>query len=81
MKTAKTVAQKFGDAKKQLNGFICKFKPEHQSLIPAVRKALCKRFSMANELAYDNYNFFVIGYGPTELRIGLRRFGEQRCHP
>jgi hypothetical protein len=31
-----------------------------------VRKALRKRFPTANELAYDNYNFFVIGYGPTE---------------
>jgi hypothetical protein len=35
-------------------------------LIRAVRKALRKRFPTANELAYDNYNFFVIGYGPTE---------------
>lgn len=25
-----------------------------------------KRFPTANELVYDNYNFFVIGYGPTE---------------
>ena len=25
-----------------------------------------KRFPSAYELAYDNYNFFVLGYGPTE---------------
>jgi hypothetical protein len=31
-----------------------------------VRKALRRRFPTATELVYDNYNFFVIGYGPTE---------------
>lgn len=31
-----------------------------------MRKALRKRFPTANEIVYDNYNFFVIGYGPTE---------------
>lgn len=35
-------------------------------MIRALRKALRKRLPAANELAYDNYNFFVIGYGPTE---------------
>ncbi|MGH7581844.1 MAG: hypothetical protein ACREL5_01310 [Gemmatimonadales bacterium] len=25
-----------------------------------------KRLPTANELVYDNYNFFVIGYGPNE---------------
>jgi hypothetical protein len=54
------------DAEKQLNCFVDKFEPEHQRLIRAVRKALRKRFPTANELAYDNYNFFVIGYSPTE---------------
>ena len=50
----------------QLRSFIEKFEPKHQGTIRAVRKALRKRFPTANELAYDNYNFFVIGYGPTE---------------
>src|SRR5207244_4347616 len=54
------------DAERQLRDFIAKFEPKHQTLIRAVRKALRKRFPTANELAYDNYNFFVIGYGPTE---------------
>jgi len=31
-----------------------------------VRKALRKRFPTAYEVVYDNYNFFVIGYGSTE---------------
>jgi len=50
----------------QVRSFIAKFTPEHQALIRAVRKALRKRFPTAYELAYDNYNFFVLGYGPTE---------------
>jgi hypothetical protein len=50
----------------QLDSFIDKFGPENQTLIRSVRKALRKRFPTANELVYDNYNFFVIGYSPTE---------------
>ena len=58
--------KKSSDAEKQLKRFIGKFEPAHQRLIRAVRAALRKRFPTANELAYDNYNFFVIAYGPTE---------------
>ena len=54
------------DAEKQLKGFVEKFEPRHQRLIRAVRKALRRRFPTAYELAYDNYNFFVIGYSPNE---------------
>jgi hypothetical protein len=54
------------DAEKQLRCFIDKFEPRHQGLIRAVRRALQKRFPTATELVYDNYNFFVIGYSPTE---------------
>src|SRR5258705_3469359 len=54
------------DAEKQLKDFVEKFEPRHQALIRAVRKALRKRFPTAYELAYDNYNFFVIGYSPSE---------------
>jgi hypothetical protein len=50
----------------QVQGFVAKFEPRHQSLIRAVRKVLRKLFPTAYELAYDNYNFFVLGYGPTE---------------
>ncbi len=64
----KTVAKGVqpASAEKQLRSFIEKFEPKHQLLIRAVRKALRKRFPTAYELAYDNYNFFVIGYSPTE---------------
>ena len=55
-----------GDPEAQLDRFIDKFEPKHRTLIRAVRKALRKRFRAACELVYDNYNFFVIGYSPTE---------------
>jgi hypothetical protein len=54
------------DAEAQLKSFIGKFSPAHQKLIRSVRKGLRARFPTATELAYDNYNFFVIGFGPTE---------------
>ena len=53
-------------AEEQVRSFIGKFEPEHQTLIRAVRKALRRRFPTAYELVYDNYNFFVLGYSPTE---------------
>lgn len=49
-----------------LRSFIKKFEPKDQRLIRAVRAAVRKRFPTANELVWDNYNFFVIGYSPTE---------------
>jgi hypothetical protein len=54
------------DAEKQLKSFIDKFEPKNQALIRAIRKALRKRLPTANELAYDNYNFFALGYCSTE---------------
>jgi hypothetical protein len=50
----------------QLQSFIAKFEPTRQSLIKDVRAVLRTRFAGANELVYDNYNFFVIGYSATE---------------
>jgi hypothetical protein len=50
----------------QLTSFIAKFSPPNQTFIRSVRKALRKRLPTANELVYDNYNFFVIGYSTTE---------------
>src|SRR6058998_2843164 len=53
-------------AEKQLKTFIDKFEPKHRTLIRAVRRAMRKRFPASCEMVYDNYNFFVIGYSPTE---------------
>ena len=50
----------------QLRGFIAKFDPAMGKLIRQCRSALRQRFPTANELVYDNYNFFVIGYCTTE---------------
>jgi hypothetical protein len=53
-------------AETQLQGFINKFAPKHRAVIRAVRKVLRKRLPTANELVWDNYNFFVLSYGSTE---------------
>jgi hypothetical protein len=50
----------------QLRIFIEKFDPQHQTIIRAARKKLRKRFPTSTELVYDNYNFFVIGFGPND---------------
>jgi hypothetical protein len=63
---SKRASPSAGGAEQQLAAFIAKFGPADQRLIRAVRSALRKRFPTANELVYDNYNFFVIGYSPTE---------------
>lgn len=51
---------------KQLQSFIEKFDSKHQAVIRGARKVLQKRLPTANELVWDNYNFFVIGYSATE---------------
>jgi len=51
---------------KQLAAFIAKFDPAMARRIRSVRLALRRRFPTANELVYDNYNFFVIGYCSSE---------------
>jgi hypothetical protein len=67
MKTTKRIASR-ADAtgEQQLAGFIKKFDSKNSALIRSVRKVLRERLPTANELVYDNYNFFVIGYCSTE---------------
>src|ERR1700722_3896120 len=67
MKSATKVASKAPAAdEQQLTAFINKSEPKNAALIRSVRTALRKRLPTANELVYDNYNFFVIGYCTTE---------------
>ena len=67
MKAAVKVALEVSaDAEEQLRSFIDKFDPNDQALVRSMRKALRKRLPTANELVYDNYNFFVIGYCSSE---------------
>jgi Domain of unknown function (DU1801) len=54
------------NAEEQLQSFIRKFDAKHQTIIREARKILQKRLPTANELVWDNYNFFVIGYSATE---------------
>jgi len=51
---------------RQLDRFLAKFEPKTRSLIKAARGVLRRRWPEANELVWDNYNFFVIGYCTTE---------------
>jgi hypothetical protein len=53
-------------AERSVKTFLAKFDSKHQTVIREVRKALQKRLPTANELVWDNYNFFVIGYSATE---------------
>src|ERR1700693_3849300 len=67
MKTRTKVASQVGaSGEQQLESFINKFDSRNAALIRSVRKTLRKRLPTANELVYDNYNFFVIGYCSTE---------------
>lgn len=67
MKTSKRIVSKTAaTGEQQLAGFIEKFDSKNAALIHSVRKALRKRLPTANELVYDNYNFFVIGYCSSE---------------
>jgi hypothetical protein len=51
---------------RQLSEFIEKFTPDMGKLIRAARAKMRRLMPQALELVYDNYNFFVIGYGPSE---------------
>jgi hypothetical protein len=85
MKAAKTTVPAVADAEEQLRAFIGKFDPKDQRLIRAVRRAVRRWLPTANELVWDNYNFFVIGYSPTErpsdaiLSIAARANGVGLC--
>lgn len=52
-------------AESELAGFVAKFTPEMQRRIEACRDKMEKRFPTAVQMVYDNYNFLVIGFGPT----------------
>jgi hypothetical protein len=53
------------DPEKQIAAFLAKFDAPQAKLIRLCRKRLRAMFRTANEIIYDNYNFFVIGYSPT----------------
>jgi hypothetical protein len=51
---------------KQLATFLAKFTPEVESLAKRCLAKMRKRLPNAVQMVYDNYNFLVIGFGPTE---------------
>src|SRR5579864_9054402 len=66
MKTGAKSGRAPAEPEAELQTFIEKFEPKNQDFIRTVRRALQKRLPSANELVYDNYNFFVIGYSHSE---------------
>lgn len=64
--TKKVAPKPAATPEQQLKIFLTKFEPKNAALIRSVRKVLRQRMPSANELVYDNYNFFVIGYCPSE---------------
>jgi hypothetical protein len=72
-------------AESELAGFIAKFAPEMQERIRGCRARLQTRFPSAVQLVYDNYNFLVIGFGPTPrasdaiLSLAAHRRGVNLC--
>src|SRR5580658_6169084 len=65
-RTTKPAIEPESQPETQLKSFVAKFDPEHQIIIRGARNILRRLFPTANELVYDNYNFFVIGYCSTE---------------
>jgi len=65
-KSTQPALQTGAAAETALRSFIAKFSPKDQARIRAARRLLRQRLPGAYELVYDNYNFFVIAYGPTE---------------
>ncbi len=51
---------------KQVAAFLAKFDPKVAQVMRQCRTELRQLLPTANELVYDNYNFFVIGYATTE---------------
>jgi len=50
----------------QLAGFLAKFTPEIAALGRVVLSRLRKLVPPSVEMVYDNYNFLVVGFSPTE---------------
>ncbi len=65
MKTKK-VNVNSADAESRLTEFVAKFDDSNARLIWDCRSELRTLLPTANEVVYDNYNFFVIGYCATE---------------
>jgi hypothetical protein len=52
--------------KAQLKSFMARFTPEVETLAKRVLARMSAQFPNAIQMVYDNYNFLVIGFSPTE---------------
>jgi hypothetical protein len=74
-----------GPAEAELSRFIDKFSPELQDLIRGCRAKVQALFPDAVQMVYDNYNFLVLGFGPTTrpsdavLSLAAHRRGINLC--
>lgn len=50
----------------RLAGFVAEFTPQMQDVIWSCRAGMQELFPDAWQLVWDNYNFLVIGFGPTD---------------
>ncbi|MFT3913598.1 MAG: DUF1801 domain-containing protein [Anaeromyxobacteraceae bacterium] len=70
---------------RRLASFVAKFTPSMAARIRAARRKLRALVPGATELVYDNYNFFVIGFGPgprpsdAVLSLACQRSGIALC--
>jgi len=54
------------DAKRQLDSFLAKYSPEVAGFARRALDRMRKLVPGAIEFVYDNYNWLVIGFGPSE---------------
>jgi hypothetical protein len=54
------------DAQAQLDSFLAKYDPEVETVARRALGKMRKLMPGAIEMVYDNYNWLVIGFGPTE---------------
>lgn len=52
-----------------VTGFLKPFNQETEDMFLWLREFVWNKYPMANELVYDNYNAFVVGWSPTD-RVG-----------
>jgi hypothetical protein len=57
---------KASSAEEELASFLAKYTPEVASLAESILGEMRRRYPVALELVYDNYNALAIGFGPTE---------------
>jgi hypothetical protein len=63
---SKSPADAQADPKTQLDSFIAKYDPEVAAFARRALAKMRKRVPGAIEMVYDNYNWLVIGFSPTE---------------